>query len=413
MAYVPSQERLERYARLLVGFALGDGDGVKPGEVVHVRAPEAARPLYAECCRAVWRAGGHVLGDYRPDEAPDLSLERDFLTLADEAQLDFFPARYFRGLIDQIDHMLYIHATHDPHALAGVDAGRLIRRQEAFKDLVAWTTAKESAGEYTWTVGLYGTEEMAAEARMSIEDYWAQIAAACFLDEPDPAARWREVNARIAAHCEWLNGLAIDRLHVQGDGIDLWLTLGEKRRWIGGRGRNVPSFEIFTSPDWRGTEGRVTFTEPLYIHGSLITGVALEFADGLVIASSADENQELLREMLAAPGANRIGEFSLTDSRLSPITRFMASTLFDENVGGPFGNTHLAVGMSLRHCYDGDPAAVEPQEWERLGFNDAVVHTDIVSTADRTVTATLRDGREQVIYTGGRFTGPPEGAATP
>jgi len=405
VSYAPSPEHLERYAKLLVGYALGDGEGVKPGEVVRVRAPEIARPLYVECCREVWRAGGNVIGDYTAANLPGSSLDRDFFELASDAQLDFFAERYFRGLVDQTDHMLYIDATADPHALAGVDAARIMRRQQAHRPLLEWTVAKESAGEYTWTVGLYGTEAMAAEARLSIEEYWDQITAACYLDLPDPTRRWREVNAQIASHCDWLNSLQIDRLHVEGEDIDLWLSLGEKRKWIGGGGRNIPSFEVFTSPDWRGTEGRIRFSEPLYIHGSLITGVELEFAGGVVVASRADENEQLLREMLAADGADRIGEFSLTDSRLSPITRFMANTLFDENVGGPSGNTHLAVGLSLQHCYDGDPASVAPEELERLGFNQSVVHTDIVSTTDRTVTATMKDGGKQVIYSGGQFAG--------
>jgi aminopeptidase len=81
----------------------------------------------------------------------------------------------------------------------------------------------------------------------------------------------------------------------------------------------------------------------------------------------------------------------------------MAETLYDENVGGPFGNTHIALGKSYHDCYAGDPGAVSPEEWSRLGFNESSVHTDIVSTADRTVTATLGDGSERVIYAGGEF----------
>jgi aminopeptidase len=107
--------------------------------------------------------------------------------------------------------------------------------------------------------------------------------------------------------------------------------------------------------------------------------------------------------MLATENANRVGEFSLTDSRLSPITRFMADTLFDENVGGPFGNTHLAVGKAIQNCYDGDPAALTAEDWEQLGFNESVVHTDIVSTTDREVTALLRDGTTRTIYASGKF----------
>ena len=107
--------------------------------------------------------------------------------------------------------------------------------------------------------------------------------------------------------------------------------------------------------------------------------------------------------MIATTGADRVGEYSLTDARLSRITKFMANTLYDENVGGPYGNTHLAIGRAIHDCYDGDPATMSTQDWERLGFNDSVVHTDIVSTADREVTAVLRDGSSRTIYAGGQF----------
>ena len=119
--------------------------------------------------------------------------------------------------------------------------------------------------------------------------------------------------------------------------------------------------------------------------------------------SSADQNEAVLKEMIATEGADRVGEFSLTDKRLSRITRFMAHTLYDENVGGPFGNTHIALGRSYQDAYTGDPSGVAGEEWERLGFNNSSVHTDIVSTADRVVTARLRGGGERVIYRDGEF----------
>ncbi len=74
--------------------------------------------------------------------------------------------------------------------------------------------------------------------------------------------------------------------------------------------------------------------------------------------ASAEENERVLTEMIATEGADRVGEFSLTDRRFSRITRFMAQTLYDENVGGTFGNTHIAVGRSYQDAYAGDPAAV-------------------------------------------------------
>lgn len=403
MSFAPSQEHLERYADLLIGFALGSGAGISRGDVVQVNAAESAKPLYVEVCRAVWRAGGHVIGQYAPDDDAAYHLSRDFFALADDSQLAFFPDRYGRGLLDQVDHIVHVRSFGDPHALRDVDPAKILLQRRSRRPLSEWQAEKENAGRLTWTVALYGTEAMAAEAGLSIEQYWEQIVRACLLDRPDPKASWREVSAEIAATTEQLNALPIERLHVEGEDADLWIQLGERRRWIGGGGRNIPSFEVFTSPDWRGTEGWIRFNEPLYAYGTLIRGIELEFRGGRVAQARAAENEPLLVEMLATEGADRVGEFSLTDSRLSRITRFMADTLFDENMGGPFGNTHIALGKSLAPCYDGDPEALSGGDWERLGFNESATHTDIISTADRTVTAVMYDGSRRTIYAEGRF----------
>jgi aminopeptidase len=122
-----------------------------------------------------------------------------------------------------------------------------------------------------------------------------------------------------------------------------------------------------------------------------------------VVAATATKNEDVITKMIATENADKVGEFSLTDSRHSRITKFMANTLFDENTGGPFGNTHIALGASYHDCYDGDMGNVSKEEWARLGFNDSSVHTDMFSTTDRTVTATLTDGSTKVIYRDGQF----------
>ena len=403
MAYTPSQTVLQRYADVLINFALGGGTGIKRGDVVRVVAHESAKPLYVELRRAVLRAGANPIGHYSPDDDEQFNLSRDFYTLADDEQLDYFPAQSMRGLIEDIDHQVSVISDSDMHALEGVEPRRIMRHGKSLKPLLDWRTEKENAGRFSWTLGLYGTPAMAAEAHMSEEDYWAQIINACFLDQDDPIERWREVQGQINDYVERLNALPIDRLHIRGEDVDLHILLGERRRWVGGSGRNIPSFEIFTSPDWRGTEGWIRFNQPLYRYGNLVTGIELTFANGRVTTAKATENEAVLTEMVATENADRVGEFSLTDSRFSRITRFMAETLYDENVGGPFGNTHIALGKSYHDCYDGDPSQVSAEEWERLGFNESTVHTDIVSTSDRTVTATLLDGSEREIYGGGRF----------
>ena len=403
MSFSPSQQVLERYADVLVNFALGGGAGIKSGDVVRVFAHEAAKPLYAELHRAVWRAGGHTIGAFAPDDGGPINLARDFYEIASEEQLDFFAADHARGLIDQMDHQVSVISDADVHALEGVDPARIMRTGLALKPAIEWRTLKENQGRFTWTLGLWGTPAMAAEAGLSEAEYWQQIIDACFLEDADPIARWREVSGQIHDYLARLNVLPIERLHIVGEDVDLRLLVGEKRQWVGGSGRNIPSFEIFTSPDWRGTEGWIAFNQPLYRYGSLVRGVRLEFAAGRVVKASAEQNEHLLRQMVATENADKVGEFSLTDRRFSRITKFMAQTLFDENVGGPFGNTHIALGKSYHDAYAGDPGSVSPEEWQRLGFNDSTVHTDIVSRTDRTVTATMRDGSELVLYAGGEL----------
>ncbi|HUC20455.1 MAG TPA: aminopeptidase [Candidatus Polarisedimenticolaceae bacterium] len=403
MSYTPPQKVLENYADVLVNFALNGGEGLKKGEVVYVMGQEVTKPLYTEVCKAVWRSGGHVIDGFFPNEAGRYGELNDMYDVASDEQLDFFPTKFYKGLSDAIDHQLMILSDTDLHALEKVDPQKILRRRKARHPFMQWRDEKENAGKFTWTLGLYGTEAAAKEALMTEEEYWEQIINACFLNEADPVARWRETEAKIKEYVAKLDNLPIEKLHVEGKDVDLWIKLGEKRRWMGGSGRNVPSFEVFTSPDWRGTEGWIRFNQPLYSYGSMIENIRLEFKDGKVVKATADTNEPVLKQMIATEHADKVGEFSMTDQRLSRITKFMANTLYDENIGGPFGNTHIAVGKSYQDCYDGDPAPVSKEEWERLGFNDSSVHTDMITTADRTVTATLTDGSEKVIYKNGQF----------
>ncbi len=156
----------------------------------------------------------------------------------------------------------------------------------------------------------------------------------------------------------------------------LYILIGEHRKWRGGTGANIPSFEIFTSPDWRGTNGTISFNQPLYYSGKRVSGISLTFKDGIVTEATATENEATLKEMIAQENANKIGEFSLTDKRHSRITHFMAETLYDENMGGEFGNTHIALGAAYEDTFDGDTAKPTTEEWAAMGFNNCPkVHT--------------------------------------
>jgi aminopeptidase len=397
--YTPSPQILANYAKVLVNFALNSGNGVKPGEVVRLTVNECAKPLYIAIRNQILKSRAHVITSYIPD-----NVEREYFELANDAQLKFFPKKYLRGLADEIDHSIGIISETNQHELEGIDPAKIMLSQKSKKLMRDWLDQKENQGKFTWTLALYGTEAMAKEAGMTLKEYWDQIIKACFLDEADPIAKWKEVFQKNSEILKQINLLPIDKLHVQGEDVDLWITLGEKRKWLGGSGRNIPSFEVFTSPDWRGTNGHIKFNQPLYRYGSLISGIELEFKDGLVIKSSATQNYPVLKSMLEVENANKIGEFSLTDKRLSRIDKFMAETLFDENISGPFGNTHLALGTAYDDTYSGDVKTLTQSQKTKLGFNNSAIHTDIISTADRTVTALLKNGIQKIIYQNGEFT---------
>lgn len=388
---------------MLVNFALNSGKGVKKGEVVHLIAQEAAKPLYRELRIAVLKAGGHILGDYRPDSDKEFPLAKDFFRYAQPHQLAFFPEKFAKGMLEQCDHSIAILCETDKHELEGVPPRKIMRRGLAWKPYMDWRRDKESKGKYTWTLALYGTEAEAKEAGLSLRGYWQEIIRGCFLDKKDPISAWRKLFRETGKTLAKINALPIEKLHITGPDADLWIKLGDRRRWMGGSGRNIPSFEIFTSPDWRGTEGWIRFNQPLYRYGVLVRGIKLQFRKGRVIKASAEKNESVLKEMIRTKNADRIGEYSLTDRRFSRIKRFMAETLFDENIGGPYGNTHLALGASYHDCYAGDPAKPSKKDWERWGYNDSSVHTDIISTAPRTVTAHLKNGKTRVIYKNGQF----------
>ena len=410
MSYTPSQKIIEKYADLMVNFALGMGNGLKKGEVVRLSGSESSKPLFVAVHNAIIDAGGHVISHYGPDEERgdrrrNDNFTRYFYEHAKLHQISFFPDKYLRGVIDQIDHSLYILADKDPHALDGVDPKKIMARGVAMKPFMDWRNEKQQAGKFGWTICMYGTPGMAKEAGLSEKAYWDQIIKACYLDKKDPKAVWKKLYKEIELYRTKLNTLSpkVDKLHVEGDDADLWINLGERRQWLAGRGYNMPSFEIFTSPDWRGTNGWIRFNQPLYRYGSKITGIQLWFKDGRVVKSSAKTNEKLLKEMIATPGADRMGEYSLTDSRHSRITKFMAETLYDENMGGKYGNTHLALGMAYKDTCTGDITAMKEDDFAQLGFNDSSVHTDIISTTPRTVTAHLKDRTQKVIYKNGQF----------
>ena len=263
---------------------------------------------------------------------------------------------------------------------------------------------REEKGMLGWTLCGLPTNELAKWAKLSMRQYANQIIKACYLDTKYPVKEWKMIYKDALAVKKWMNTMEVKYYHVQSKNIDLKITPGRKRKWIGISGHNIPSFEIFLSPDWRGTEGVYYANQPSFRSGNYVDGVRIEFKRGKAVRVEARKGEDfVIKQLSIDKGACQIGEFSLTDKRFSKIDKFMASTLYDENYGGRHGNCHIALGSSYSDTYDGNPAELTKEKKKKLGFNDSALHWDLVNTEEKVVSAMLASGERVIIYEGGMF----------
>ncbi|HOW89588.1 MAG TPA: aminopeptidase, partial [Elusimicrobiales bacterium] len=385
---VLSQVQLEKYADALLWGLTTARPGFRKYDVVLLRCDLEGRELGEAVNRKLVRAGYNVV--FRFGATP--GLERDFYAYSDKKQRAFIAAgdREFYG---SVNGNIYIHAPASLTHLKDIDPSRQSEVAVARKTLRDIMTGNEEKGRFGWTLCTFPTAELARQARLSVREYAGQIIKACFLDEKDPAAKWNEIYRSSREIKKWLASLKIDSVRTESASMDLTVKVGGMRRFLGISGHNIPSFEIFTSPDWRGTEGRYYANLPSFRGGNYVEGVRLEFRRGRAVKISAEKGGEYVRKIMAADrGASQLGEYSLTDRRFSRIDRFMADTLFDENHGGRHGNCHIAIGDSYSDTYAGDVSKLTPLRKKALGYNSSAVHWDMVNTEDKRVTATLSGG---------------------
>lgn len=395
-----TEKTLERYADVLL-WAL------KPAKKLSMKKNEIVLIQYdLPALRLAEILYGRLLDlGMRPVQrmAATFSMEHSFYQKANPRQLTFITPGD-KELYENINGMIYLLAPQSLTHLKDIDPskiGKAIVSRKPLKDIL---DKSEELRQYSWTLCIVPTEELARQAKMSLRQYTAQVIKGCYLDKDDPVAQWRRIHKEITAIKRRLSSLPVKYLHMESARMDLRITPGARRKWAGVSGHNVPSFEVFVSPDWRGTEGVYFANLPSFRSGNYVEDVRITFAKGQAVKIEAKRGEEFLRKQLAMDqGACRVGEFSLTDKRFSRIDRFMADTLFDENFGGKNGNCHLALGSSYSDTYDGDPAQLTTGLKKELGFNDSALHWDLVNTEQKTVTAHLINGRKIIIYDGGVF----------
>ena len=392
--------QLKRYADVLLwGLTTARSKPFKRGDVVLVRFNLDAIRLAEILESRILEMGLNPVRRINPTPA----MEKNFFSLANRRQLVFDPpgeAALYRNLNGSI----FLHAPASITHLSTIDPKKISRFTLSKKFLRDILEEREQAGLFSWTLCMLPTAELAQHAGLADGDYAKQIVKACFLNRRDPVEQWKAVFKNAATIKQWINSMAVKYYHIESATIDLKITPGERRKWIGISGHNIPSFELFVSPDWRGTSGVYFADQPSYRSGNLVKGVTLTFKKGVAVAVDAQSGSDFVKKQLKMDrGASRLGEFSLTDKRFSKINRFMANTLFDENFGGRWGNCHVALGASYADTYSGDVQSLDKEKKARLGFNDSALHWDLVNTEQKRVVAHLTDGRRTTIYENGCF----------
>jgi aminopeptidase len=364
-------ERVDRYAKLAVGV----GANVQPGQLVDV----IARVEHAEVARAVAREAYRAGAAYVDVHYSDQHIRRALIEGAPDEMLSWTPPWLLeraRHISDERAAVVALTGDAEPDLLADLPGERVGRarmlelaeenNRQVNEQLNNWTVV--GVPNPGWARQMFGEPD--------VERLWQAVEFCVRLDEPDPVAAWREHVARIGRRASALNELRLDSIRFQGPGTDLTVGLLAQSRWQGVESKtaqglpfvaNMPTEEVFTTPDSRRTEGHVRATRPLSLYGRIVRGLEVRFEGGRIAHVQADEGADVIRGQLATDErAALLGEVALVDgtSRVGRTGLTFLDTLFDENA-----TCHVAYGSAYTEAVDGKPGE---------GVNSSTVHTDFM-----------------------------------
>ena len=232
------------------------------------------------------------------------------------------------------------------------------------------------------------------------------------LDKDDPCAAWDEHGLMLQARQNRLNNMYIDSLHFKSPVTDFTIGFTEQARFLGGSETlpdgtsffaNLPTEEIFTTPDRMRANGYITTTRPVTLLNSRTEEVRLVFKDGEVVDHSAKVGKEIMDAFFAIDaGTRRIGECALVDES-SPIAQsglIFDSILLDENA-----SCHIALGDGYPTCLTNGSKLTTEESLNESGCNTSLMHVDfMVGSKDMNITARTREGMDVQIMKMGHFT---------
>jgi len=347
----------------------------------------------------------------------DSYLTKSRLEYNEGEDLEFIPGfmvNYGREMLTDDWAVIRIDNTEEIGVLKTADPEKLSLYNKALGKKLKFVSRSLMSDEHPWCVvavpGPRWAETVLGEGATE-EDLWDVLKPILRLDKEDPVKAWDEHNKALHKRCDDYNQMNFDKIRFQSEGTDLTVGLSKRSKWVGGptplpSGRmfnaNIPSEEIYTTPDWRRTEGRVKVTKPVKVLEKQVFGAEFIFEKGKVVNFRADEGAEVLKKFLETDeGAAFLGEVALVqfDSPISNSGKIFHSILFDENA-----SCHIAIGGGYPTCLSGYEELDTTEKLKEAGCNDSLVHTDfMIGAADTTLTAYTTDGLELVIMKDGNF----------
>jgi len=373
--------RLQAYAKLIIRV----GTNLAPGQDLSVNALVEHAPLVRAIAGEAYAAGARHVDCFYSDR----HVLRAKIAAAPEEALSWSPPWLLAALENearqQSAHVSVI-GDPEPDLLSDLDGRRVgLARPVAANELSSRIVNERRVA---WTVVACPTEGWARKAfgEPDLERLWGLVADAVRLNEPDPGAAWKEHLGRLRERAAALTERRFDALHFRGPGTDLTVGLLPSSLWKGGDSEtawgqthctNLPTEEVFTTPDRRRTEGVVRATHPfeLPVQGSTVEGLELRFEGGRAVEVRATAGEETVRAELATDeGACMLGEVALVDagSRVGRMGTLFYNGLFDENA-----TSHIAWGSAYLEAVEGGDD-LSPEARRELGVNESAVHTDFM-----------------------------------